>query len=361
MLNSISVFSLSKSSGLVGVCFVVALIAAPKLLAHHGAVTNGVLYNTDEIIELEGEMTEVFWHNPHTRGRLRVVTDTGEEEIYEVELGPGPRSMEARYELTAEDFIGNVKVAGYPVRRREHHFGALNVLLPSGEEFVSGASDGLRWANESLVRQDDEFDPAQVAEERRTATSIFRSWRAGQGTWVEPEVDLSRDWLTDYGRELNEAYDILEDNIELAECRQGMPDATFDPVPMQIRDLGDRVEIESSEYNTTRTIYLDSSATPDPEFSATGFSTGRWVGDTLVVTTTHIDWPYWSEWGLPQSEQATVVETYAVSEGGNRLDFSVTVMDPVIYTRPFTLSRSKVWTPGLEITPYECVVDWEEG
>ena len=49
-------------------------------------------------------MTEVFWHNPHVRGRLRVVDDAGEETVWEVELGPGPPGMEQRG-LAAEDFL----------------------------------------------------------------------------------------------------------------------------------------------------------------------------------------------------------------------------------------------------------------
>ena len=52
-------------------CLVCALVS-PALLAHHGAVSNGVLYYTDNLIELEGEMTEVFWHNPHARGGGRI-------------------------------------------------------------------------------------------------------------------------------------------------------------------------------------------------------------------------------------------------------------------------------------------------
>lgn len=339
---------------------ITALILPGVALAHHGAVTNGVLYNTDELIILEGEMTEVFWHNPHTRGRLVVVDDAGQEIVWEVELGPGPRAMESRYDLSPEDFIGEVKVAGYPVRRGNNHFGALNVLLPSGVEFKSSRTAPLVWENEGLADQQVELDPARIAEERRTAHSIFRTWSAIRGTWVEPEEDLSRDWLTEQGNELNAAYNILEDNIELAECRQGMPDATFDPVPMRIMDHGDRVVTESVEYNTTRTIYLDSATSPEPTFGPTGYSTGRWAGDTLIVTTSHIDWPYWSEWGLPLSKQATVLETYTASEDGTRLELSTTVIDPVMFNRPFTLTRTRGWTPGLEFPPYDCVVDWEK-
>jgi hypothetical protein len=335
----------------------VALVS-PGLLAHHGAVTNTVLYLTDEMVELEGEMTEVFWRNPHTRGRLKVLNDAGEETVWEIELGPPPRTMERRG-LSAEDFLGTVKVAGYKSRRGPNTFGPLHVLLPSGVEIVQGNRE-LRWASERVVDRPPVADPARVAEERRTANSIFRTWGIRSSEWVEPEEDLSRDWLNERGRELNAAYDPVADNAELSECRNGMPDAMFDPVPMHIVDLGDRITIEISEYNTRRTIYMDTATSPEPVPSGTGYSTGRWAGETLIVTTTHIDWPYWSEWGLPQSDQASLLERFSVSDGGNVLHLSLTVTDPVMFTRPFTVARTRTWTPGIEIPPYNCAVNWEE-
>ena len=334
---------------------VIALGAAP-VAAHHGAVTNSVLYNTDEVVELEGEMTEVFWHNPHSRGRLTVVDDAGTETVWEIELGPGPRQMEARG-LSPEDFMGHVKVAGFVSRRKPNTFGPIHTLLPSGVELTQGNRE-LRWGSERVANTRPPPDPAAAAEERRTARGLFRTWGRKEG--AEPEEDLSRDWLNDHGRELHAAYDPLADNMELAECRQGMPDAMFDPVPLRIDDEGDRITMEVAEYNTRRTIYMDSATRPEPAPSATGYSTGRWAGDTLVITTTHIDWPYWSEWGLPQSDQGTILERYTVSDDGNVLNYSVTIIDPLVYTRPFTVARTRSWTPGVEFPPYNCVVEWED-
>jgi hypothetical protein len=333
-----------------------AALISPQLLAHHGAVTNSVLYQTDDIVELEGEMTEVFWHNPHTRGRLNVVDANGEETVWEIELGPGPQTM-ARRGLSADDFLGRVRVAGFVSRRGNNTFGPIHVLLPNGVEIVQGNRE-LRWSNERVVTAPLVADPARVAAESQTATSIFRTWGRKEG--AEPEEDLSRDWLSEHGREMNAAYNPIEDNVELAECRQGMPDAMFDPVPMQIVDLGDRITFEVLEYNTKRTVYMDSDARPEPVPSPTGYSTGRWAGETLVITTTHIDWPYWSEWGLPQSEQSTLLERLSVSDGGNVLNHSLTIIDPVNFTRPFTVARTRTWAPGVEIPPYNCVVDWED-
>ena len=129
---------------------------------------------------------------------------------------------------------------------------------------------------------------------------------------------------------------------------------------MRIDDEGDRIIFESWEYNGIRTIYMDTATAPEPEPSNVGYSTGSWFDDTLVVTTTHIDFPYWAEFGLPQSNQGIIVERFTPSDDGNNLSYTLTVIDPVTMTRPFTVRDNRFWTPGREILPYDCVVEWED-
>ncbi|MGI9259630.1 MAG: DUF6152 family protein [Gammaproteobacteria bacterium] len=338
-------------------CLTAALVS-PALLAHHGSVTNPVLYQADELIVLEGEMPELFWRNPHVRGRMTVADDSGEETVWEVELGPGPPGMENR-NITEDDLLGRIRVAGHINKRKPNSIGALNVLMTNGLEFSMGGRS-LMWASETTERAPAPVDPALEAEERRTADRIFRTWTQAPGGPERNDLVDSRDWLSERGREVHALYDPVADNLEVAECRQGMPDYMFDPVPIRITDEGDRIEFESWEYNGRRAIYMDSRTRPEPEPSSTGYSTGRWVGETLVVTTTHIDWPYWSEFGLPQStESTTLLEKFSVSEDGNTLNYSVTVSDPEMFTRPFTVQTIRRWTPGRIIPPYDCAVDWE--
>ena len=337
----------------------VTALVSTGLLAHHGAVTNTALYNTDEIRELEGELTEVLWQNPHTRGRLSVVNDAGEETVWEVELGPGPNSM-ARRGLAAEDFLGHVKIAGYAARRGTNGLGALHVLLPDGREIVQ-SNRSLRWGSVEVANPPAVIDPAKIAAAREAADGIFRMWGRRRGTNIEPQLRALELVFTDRGRELNAAYDPLEDNIEVVECRQGMPDAMFDPVQMDIVNEGDRIILHIEQYDTRRIVYMDREAAPaEPVPSDTGHSTGRWEGDTLVVTTTHIGWPYYTEIGMPQSEQASYVERFSISDGGNRLDYSIVIDDPVVLTEPFMLESFREWTPGVEIPPYNCVIAWED-
>ena len=114
-----------------------AVLISPTLLAHHGSVTQGALYHSDVLTELEGEVVEVLWRYLHARGRLKVVGDNRDETIWELELGPPPNGFEARG-IFAVDFEGHVKVAGHVSRRRPNTLGVLNLLMPSGEEYASG-------------------------------------------------------------------------------------------------------------------------------------------------------------------------------------------------------------------------------
>ncbi len=50
----------------ISVLISVAVLTSASVLAHHDAVTSGFLYNADVLVEVEGEITEVFWRNPHT-------------------------------------------------------------------------------------------------------------------------------------------------------------------------------------------------------------------------------------------------------------------------------------------------------
>jgi hypothetical protein len=80
----------------------------------------------------------------------------------------------------------------------------------------------------------------------------------------------------------------------------------FDPTPIQIIDAGDRILIHGYEYDIERVIHMDADESgAEPQGSPLGYSVGRWDGDTLRVTTTHIDWPYLDPQGNPQSNQMT--------------------------------------------------------
>ena len=79
-------------------------------------------------------------------------------------------------------------------------------------------------------------------------------------------------------------------------------------------------------------------------------------GETLVVETTHIDWPWFDQTGVPQTAAIELLERFALSDNGLRLDYAVTATDPVTFTEAVVLTRDWIWLPGETVQPYECTI-----
>ena len=95
-----------------------------------------------------------------------------------------------------------------------------------------------------------------------------------------------------------------------------------------------------------RTIWMDGRPHPPAWAPHTykGFSTGRFVGNQLVITTTHLKQGWLRRNGSPESDQATVVE-FLVRHGEHLADTTV-VTDPVFLTEPEIRSNDYVRQPG---------------
>ena len=332
------------------------LIFSSLAHAHHGSLANSALYDSNELIELEGEITEVLWRNPHARAHLSVVDENGEETVWEIETQPGPVEF-GRMGISEEDLLGHVRVAGFRSKRDPDSLGVVNLLLPSGREYHANNREP-RWSDTGVRIVLQEPDPVRAAAERETANGIFRMWSRRLGP--RPQAESYAHLLTERGRELAAEFDAPRDNPEL-ECRSGVAATMFDPNPMEVVDEGDRITIILEEYDIRRTIHLGENAAPESqEPSLLGYSVGRWDGNTLVVTTTHLDWPYLDPYGTPQSDQVEYLERFELSDDHTELSYSLTATDPVMYTAPITLEHGRRWAPGIEIPPFNCAADWED-
>src|SRR5690606_10395308 len=99
------------------------------------------------------------------------------------------------------------------------------------------------------------------------------------------------------------------------------------------------IRIQHFAWNTVRTIWMDGRAHP-PDFAehtSMGFSTGRWLGRTLEVTTTHLKEGWLRRNGVARSDRATVTEHFI--RHGNHLTWSVYVQDPAYLEEPFFRNR----------------------
>lgn len=87
-----------------------------------------------------------------------------------------------------------------------------------------------------------------------------------------------------------------------------------------------------------------------------GASRGRWDGDTLVVSTKNFNGKTWlTVTGDFHSDRAEVIERFTHSDV-NTIRYQVTVMDPYVYTRPWTmvLNLQRFPDPTEETWEEEC-------
>jgi hypothetical protein len=93
------------------------------------------------------------------------------------------------------------------------------------------------------------------------------------------------------------------------------------------------------EFNASyRQIFTDARPLPeDPQPSWNGYSSGRWDGDALVVTTTGFRDDLWLDMrGNPLTSGGKMTERFRRPSFG-RLEIEVTIDDPKAYTKPWTV------------------------
>jgi len=103
-----------------------------------------------------------------------------------------------------------------------------------------------------------------------------------------------------------------------------------------------------------RTIWMDGRPHP-PEYAAhtwQGFSTGKWDGDMLTVTTTHLKMGWIRRNGIPRSDKAVLTEHFV--RHGDYLTLISVISDPVYLTEPFVRTTNWAIDPHQQIAPYPC-------
>ena len=92
----------------------------------------------------------------------------------------------------------------------------------------------------------------------------------------------------------------------------------------------------------TRTIWMDGRPHPPPyaQHTWTGFSTGKYEGNSLTVYTTHMKRGWIRGNGMPESDQATLVEHFI--RYGDRITYVFKIIDPVYLAEPLVRTSDLV-------------------
>ena len=334
-------------------------------ICHHSRAE----FNQNILEEIEGEVVGVFWRNPHVHLSVRSVAEDGSEKTWQLE-GVDIVTLDRRGIPRNAVTVGDrVRATGFRSNRRDDYLDVERVLIPDGTEILFRLNIDPIWSDVVLGRAGGMAASAAPPYGSPRADDIYRVWtRTGTNLPVFDDLPLTEAALAAYAE-----YDPLVDD-PLLECEEpGMPRAmTFaGPHPIAFVE-GDRdIRLEMEYFNLVRTIRMDVDEPPATEpATPLGYSVGHWEGDTLVVTTTRIDYPYFDIYwrgptrdtasmiGFPQSDAVRIVERFKLDSHNAELTYDITISDSMTLTEPLTLSRYLVWQyqPNMRVEPFECIV-----
>jgi hypothetical protein len=335
-------------------CAIASLVPAAQ--AHHSTVA---IYDSSRTIEVSGIVDEISWRNPHGQLLIRARDESGATVIWEAEM---PATVVLRILGISQDLIDvgdRITVAGAPARRKPDALSASNILLASGYELAFGGNQPHFPAgrNGNLIGRS--YDDSNVAAARAKADGIFRVWATNMTDPAAFPMFKGNYPINDAARARIAEWNPLDN--DLLHCgTKGMPLIMITPAPVEFVRDGDTILMRIEEYDSLRTIHMSESAALPGAATQMGFSRGHFEGETLVVETDRVQAQYFDPDGVPQSTEMKLVERFTPNASYDRLDYRITVTDPVYFTETFELSRYFVWKPEMSVVPYDCLErDWD--
>ena len=160
------------------------------------------------------------------------------------------------------------------------------------------------------------------------AEALYKERLAGKHAWIEPDANC---------------------------LPQGVPKINLAPAPWKFIPMQGTMVILYEAFGQWRQIQMDRELVKDPNPSWLGYSTGRWDGDTLVVTTTGFNGKTWLDTGgHPTTEALVVTERFRRPTLG-QLEIEVTIDDAKAYTKPWTAMQKMRLLPDTELLEFVCL------
>jgi hypothetical protein len=162
--------------------------------------------------------------------------------------------------------------------------------------------------------------------------------------------------LTPNGKQVRAA-NLPENDPKFLNCQPyGFVREVTNPLPMQISRDGNHLLVRYEEWSLLRPIYMD--ARPQPLHrtpSLLGHSVGRVENGALIVETTLVTPDLISDMSQAgHSGELTAVERYTVRQNPHRLELTLTLRDPVTFTKPLVVTKTWLYTPDVELVQDTC-------
>ena len=323
------------------------LFVLPGIALTHHSLSEWV---PNVIVELEGEVVDVVWRNPHVRFSMMVINAAGEEVVWGV-AGQSVAHLDRRKVPRDAVEVGDiVRVSGSPSNRRRNNMIAHTMLLADGRELLMRGMGSLgprvgSIYSDVIVGENSDWTEVTALPE---SAGIFLPWRIGRPRgWNERP-------LTAEAAEIKAQWDPRDNWVLDCEAR-GMPGTMFNPYPVEFVQLDDgNILLRIEEHDNERLIYMNGDVDPAAlPARRLGVSVGRWENErTLVVETSRISFGWFDQDGTPQSDASTIVERFELNEVGDELAYRIELTDPATFTQTVTGYANWAAVSGIRIRPF---------
>jgi hypothetical protein len=352
------------------------LCIAPTVGAHH----SNSAYQVDEIITLEGTVTEWQWVNPHTWLMMTVEDDAGRTTQWAVEgRAPGVLGRAGWNREILQP--GEVVTVHASPSKDGSAVGIIARVTKSDGTILGNRPETAAIIDAEIARQaasqriagkpnfagvyypfnpNAQAAPAQRGREaapppptRTGPTSDGSQGRRPNQPKLTPEYMAQ--WEVIAASRTSGSYEY--DNI--ANCLPpGMPSMMSAAYGMEVMQNEDKITFFGEHQDALRRVYLDGrqpseAVLNDPTYA--GYSTGHWEGDTLVVDTVAITTKSYIDSDSPHSDQMTVHERIRLI-APDVLEDQITVNDPIALEEPWQITRTyrKAAYPDDELREFAC-------
>jgi hypothetical protein len=162
--------------------------------------------------------------------------------------------------------------------------------------------------------------------------------------------------LTPLGLQV-QAENVPESDPKFINCQPyGFVREVTNPLPMQISRDGEHLLVRYEEWSLLRQIYMDGRAHPEYRTpSLLGHAVGRVENGVLIIETERVT-PGWisDSSRIGHSGELKGVERYTVHDNPRRLELTLTLEDPVTFTKPLVITKTWLYTPDIELLQDTC-------
>ena len=315
-----------------------ALVLSTPCFAHHGVAPH---YDASKSVHLEGVVAKFDFINPHSFVYVDVVDAAGNTQTWSCEMAS--RSVLSRNGLTAERFEPGAKITIDGDAARHKATGC--------QVRTAHFADGTTLRDTTLYAPTYASD-ADFPADRQSIV----------GVWTMKRFLAPREYgvPTEAGKRANAAFDPIEDDPAI-DCDPGSPVRFWINVnePFEIKREQDRVVIDHRFMDSRRVVHLNEEPPADAPRGTMGYSTGRFEGDALVVTTEHfVAGAIEPRRAILHTENLKLTERLEVNAEGE-LEITMTIDDPAFFERPFTIKEAFVRSPW-DPEPYNCKPGYQQ-